>query len=208
MSERYNRKRRREAGPEHLEQFTLQAAPTLSVQTLGLTRPYRRLIAIRSIGNLYLLDKVLEDTNTETTDVIAMHAQVLPPASGYPEQPRLSIYDQRLMTAVVERAEKEGKAVKPLVVTTNNSLHAILNAAKTLEVQEVILAAVKTFRVPKLIRRAIKQTSAGTRLEKVAAYWLTLHGGRPAPLTVHLLSREKDTRFDLSSGSPVPDPAN
>ena len=40
--------------------------------------------------------------------------------------PDLDTYDQQLMTAVVERAEKAGKEVKPLIVPTNNPLHAVL----------------------------------------------------------------------------------
>ena len=42
------------------------------------------------------------------------------------------------MTAVVERAERTGKRVSPLIVPTNNPLYAVLRTANDLKAQEVI----------------------------------------------------------------------
>ena len=39
------------------------------------------------------------------------------------------------MTAVVERAEKAGKEVRPLILPTNNPLFAIVKTARNLEVR-------------------------------------------------------------------------
>ena len=44
----------------------------------------------------------------------------------------LDTYDQQLLTAVVNHAERLGKTVTPLLVPTNNALHAVLNTAKDL----------------------------------------------------------------------------
>ena len=41
----------------------------------------------------------------------------------------MDAYDQQLMTAVVDKAEHAGKQVKPLIVQTNNPLHAVLQTA-------------------------------------------------------------------------------
>ena len=43
------------------------------------------------------------------------------------------------MTAVVERAEKSGKEVVPLIIPTNNPLYAVVRTAHDLQVQELIV---------------------------------------------------------------------
>ena len=65
------------------------------------------------------------------------------------------------MTAVVERAEKAGKEVKPLIVPTNNPLHAVLNTAKDLDVQELIVGASNKY-------------TADEQLDQIAFYWINV----------------------------------
>ena len=72
------------------------------------------------------------------------------------------------MTAVVEQAEKAGKEVKPLIVPTNNPLHAILKTAKDLQAHELIMGASNKY-------------TADEQLEQIAFYWISLHDGNPAP---------------------------
>ena len=67
---------------EHLEQFNEQHAEQLSAQTLHLTKPYRKLVAIRSPYNLGMLERCLAETDPETTEVVVMTATVLPKGSG------------------------------------------------------------------------------------------------------------------------------
>ena len=52
------------------------------------------------------------------------------------------------MTAVVERAEKAGKEVKPLIVPTNNPLHAVLKTAMDLQAQELFMGASHKLHAP------------------------------------------------------------
>ena len=103
----------------------------------------------------------------------------------------LDAYDQKLMTAVVDRAEKAGKQVKPLIVPTNNPLHAVLKTAMDLQAQELIMGASNKYTVDE-------------QLEQIAFYWINLHGGNPAPLTVRILSRERDVYLDIAGGSRIP----
>ena len=85
------------------------------------------------------------------------------------------------MTAVVERAEKAGKQVKPLIVPTNNPLHAVLKTAMDLQAQELIMGASNKY-------------TADEQLEQIAFYWINLHGGtsaaadraHPQPRTRHV----------------------
>src|SRR5215470_2844062 len=104
--------------------------------------------------------------------------------------PHLDTYDQQLMTAVVQLAEKAGKEVKPLIVPTNNPLYAVVRAAKDLQAQELIVGASNKY-------------TADEQLDQIAFYWLSLFDGQPAPLTVRLLGRERDVHLDLAGGSRI-----
>src|SRR5206468_11301625 len=41
-------------------------------------------------------------------------------------------------------------------------------------------------------------------LEQVALYWISLHDGQPAPLTVRVLGRDRDMYLDLAGGNRIP----
>ena len=157
----------------------------------GLTKPYRKLVAIRSTQNLFMLEQALAETDPDTTDVIVMTAHRSPRGNVSTVGPNLDYYDRDLMTAVVERAEKAGKEVRPLILPTNNPLFAVVQTASNLEVQELILGASNLF-------------TAEAQLDQVALYWINLHGGEPRPLTVRLLSRSRDIYFDLGGGNRIP----
>jgi amino acid transporter len=192
-SEHYHEKRRAGARHEHIEQFNQQTTEEVTADSLGLTKQYRKLVSIRSTQNLFMLEKALAETDPETTGVVVMTAKFVPPANGSTniEQPDLDAYDQQLMTAVVERAEKAGKEVKPLIVPTNNPLHAILKTAKDIQAHELIMGASNKY-------------TADEQLEQIAFYWISLHDGQPAPLTVRILSRERDMYLDLAGGNRIP----
>src|SRR3954452_7945720 len=166
--------------------------PKVTKADLGLTRPFCKLVAIRSPHNLFMLDKALADTDPRTTDVVVMTAKVEPQGAELPpsEHP-LDYYDQQLLTAVVNHAERLGKTVTPLLVPTNNSLHAVLNTAKDLPCQEVLVGASNKY-------------TAEEQLDQIAFYWINLHGGMPQGLTVHVVSQDRDLTFDLDGGARIP----
>ena len=93
------------------------------------------------------------------------------------------------MTAVVSRAELAGKKVMPLIVPTNNPLHAVLRTASDLSAQEVVLGASNKY-------------TAEDQIDQVALYWMSIQGGQPAPLTVRIISRNRDLYFDLARREP------
>ena len=191
-SEHYHERRRGTVGHhKHLEQFNVHSDQEITRQMLGLTKPYRKLVAIRSTQNLFMLEQALAETDPDTTDVIVMTAHRSPPGDTSTVAPNLDHYDRELMTAVVERAEKAGKEVRPLILPTNNPLFAVVQTASNLEVQELILGASNLF-------------TADTQLDQVALYWINLHSGEPSPLTVRLLSRSRDIYFDLGGGNRIP----
>ena len=57
---------RRSAGAaahQHLEQFNRRTADEFTRGRLGLHKPYRKLVAIRSSQNLFMLEKALAETD-------------------------------------------------------------------------------------------------------------------------------------------------
>ncbi|HLQ43360.1 MAG TPA: hypothetical protein VK137_01415, partial [Planctomycetaceae bacterium] len=191
-TERYHEKRRRGAKHQHLDQFNQQLTEEVSALNLGLTKTYAKLVAIRSPQNLFMLEKALAETDPLTTDVVVMTAKVA--QKGGEEnaaEMALDSYDQHLMTAVVERAERAGKMVVPLIVPTNNPLHAVLKTAKEIHAHELLLGASNKF-------------TAEEQLDQISFYWITLHGGQPPGLTVRILSRDRDVYFDLEGGNRIP----
>ena len=176
---------------QHIEQFNQQGVDQISPAALGMKNPYRKLVAIRSTQNLFMLEKTLAETDPETTDVAVMTAHVTPRGDTSTMRIELDQYDRRLMTAVVDRAEKAGKHVTPLIVPTNNALYAIVQTAHNLRAQELVMGGSNTY-------------TADEQLEQAAFYWIEMHGGVPQPLTIRLLSRNRDLYLDLGGGSRIP----
>ncbi len=195
ITERLNARKLKGREHQHVELFNQETTPQVTAEALGLTRPYRKLVSIRSTQNLFMLEKALAEMDPETTGMIVMTAKYIPPGDdGLPtaaDPADIDPYDQQLMTAVVERAEKAGKEVKPLIVPTNNPLHAILKLAKDVQAQELIVGASNKY-------------TADEQMEQIAFYWISLHDGSTAPLTVRILSRERDMYLDLGGGSRIP----
>lgn len=191
VTDRLTHRHRQGTAHEHVEQFTERSASDVSVETIRSTKPFRKLVAIRSPQNLYMLQKALEETDPDTTDVVVMTAKVTPVGDAAPNVAELDEYDRKLMTAVIELAEKSGKFITPMVVPTNNPLHAVMNTAKSLGVQELVVGASNKF-------------TAEEHLDQMAFYWINLHGGEPAPLTIRVLSRTWDVHYDVGGGNRIP----
>lgn len=191
ISEQIHHYRRKGEKHEHLEQFNKQTADELSSDSLQLSKPYRKLVAIRSTQNLFMLEKTLAETDPETTGVVVMTAKVASVGDSHVDNIELDRYDQQLMTAVVQKAEKAGKEVKPLILPTNNPLYAIVKTAKDIGAQELVLGASNKYTADEL-------------LEQLAFYWISLHSGEPAPLTVRILGRDRDVHLDMAGGNRIP----
>ncbi len=191
ISETYYDRQRKGRTHRHLEQFNQVAAPTIDAENLGLDKPYRKLVAIRSPQNLFMLEKTLRESDPATTDVVVMTAKLMPHGDIADPDTMLDSYDQELLTAVVTKAETIGKEVKTLIVPTNNALYAIARTAKSLIVQEVALGASNRY-------------TADEQFEQFALYWLNLCQGHSTPLTIRLLGRHRDVQYDIAGGNRIP----
>jgi amino acid transporter len=190
-SEMYYSHRLKGGKHKHLEQFNQQTAEEINEGSLHLTKPYRKLVAIRSTQNLVMLEKALQETDPDTTDVIVMTAKPLPKGETPPDDEVLDTYDQELMTAVVQRAELAGKVVHPVIVPTNNPLYALMRTARELNVQELVVGASNKY-------------TAEEQLDQIGFYWINLCGGEAAPLTIRVLGRDLDIHYDLGGGNRIP----
>ncbi len=175
---------------EHLEHFNQSQSEEVTPEAIGITKPYRKLVAIRSPHNLAMLDRCLAETDPATTDVVVMTASVLPPASA-DKNPAITQEDRALLTAVVNMAEHAGKPVHPLVVPTNEPFYALARTAKSIGAQELIMGASNRFE-PDAV------------LDQVALYWMNICHGRPEPLTIRVLGKDRDTKHDIAGGSTIP----
>jgi hypothetical protein len=189
-TERYYERRRRGAKHEHLEQFNQEMTQEVSVGSLRLEKPWHKLVAIRSPQNLFMLEKALAETDPDSTDLVVMTAKSTR-VEGEQDTGHFDSFDQKLMTAVVERAERAGKKVMPLIVPTNNPLYAVMNTAKSLGVQELVVGASNKF-------------TTEEQLDQMAFYWISLHAGEPSPMTIRVLSREWDFYYDIGGGNRIP----
>ena len=189
-SERSNRRKGQAAHHEHLEQFNQEHSDQVTPESLGITKPYRKLVAIRSPYNLWMLEKCLAETDPETTDVVVMTANVLPQGS-VDFHPTVTDQDRQLLTAVVNLAEHAGKAVKPLIVPTNEPYFALTRTAKAIGAQELIMGASNQF-------------DPNDQLDQVALYWLNVCQAHPDPLTIRVLGKDRDVRLDIAGGSQIP----
>ena len=186
--------RRRKTGPqesEHLDQFNEIATESVTPQILGLKRPNRKLMAIRSLKHLAALDKILEETDPATTDVVVMTAQVRPVGGVHSEPAPVDIYERELMDAVEKRGEAAGKTIVPIIVSTNNALHAIMQTTQAIGAQELILGASERF-------------MPDQQLDHMAFYWTHLHGGHPTPLTIRIVGGNCEFFSDLGGGQRIP----
>ena len=138
-----------------------------------------------------MLEQALIETDPETTDVVVMTAKPVTPGDMTVNQHDFDHYDRELMTAVVNRAETIGKAVHPLILPTNNPLFAVVNTAKILQAQELILGASNKY-------------TADEQFEQIAFYWMNVGDGRMAPLTARIFSRQRDVCLDLGGGNRIP----
>ncbi len=175
---------------EHLEQFNQEHSEQVTPKSLGLTKPHRKLVAIRSPHNLLMLEKCLAETDPETTDVIVMTANLVPRASA-DLVPSITEEDRALLTAVVNMAETAGKPVKPLIMPTNEPIYALTRTARDLGVQELILGL-------------SNKHSPDDQLDQVALYWLNVCEAKPLPLTIRVMGQGRDVRLDVGGGSQIP----
>ncbi|MFH2201852.1 MAG: APC family permease [Elusimicrobiota bacterium] len=172
FSEKLNEKKR-QAQDEPREKLNLRHESELANASKELNKPRRILVAVRNPSNLYPLEKVLDDADTEETDVVVLHSKAAPPRS-YGQEMGMGPAEEMLFTNVITLAEKYGKTVKPMFVVSDDPAYAVAQAAHSLGASEVVLG--RSYRL-----------GAETQIERIAMTWGALGQKFDQPVRVRVL---------------------
>jgi amino acid transporter len=130
------------ANGEHTDQFQLMRESDFGLEQLK-ARPGGVLVPVRDYNTLTHLDRVLHDTDTAQRDVVVLTIRLLAgPDAGVSDiegEELFTNYEQILFTKVVAVAERQGRAVKLLVVPSTNAFDAISQTAARLQVREIAM---------------------------------------------------------------------
>jgi hypothetical protein len=184
--------RRRHGGKhEHLEQFNEKSSDSVSIESLGLRHPAPVLVAARGPRSLPMLEKILQEVDTEKQDIVVVTCKVLPARTLGVTDQELSIddSDRELLTKVVTVAEQIGKQVYPVVLPTNNPLYAIATTARDLEAREVVLGV-------------SEKMHGETQLEQFALAWGSAtaeprYSAIAGQLTIRIVGPQLEMRYQM-----------
>jgi len=98
--------------------------------------------------------------------------------------PNFTPDEQAIFTAVVDLAERHGKSVIPLVVTSNDVFFAVARTAQELGASEVVFG-----RSGKL--------ASDVQAESFALRWGAVEPDAARPMTVRIVSEREDLRFAM-----------
>jgi amino acid transporter len=176
---------------EHLEQFNEKTSDSVTKESLGLSHPFPVLVAARGPRSLPVLEKILQEVNTDLQDIVVVTCKVLPARTlGVTEQ-ELSMDDEdrELLTRIVTVAEHVGKQVYPVVLPTNNPLYAIATTARDLHAREVVLGV-------------SEKMHGETQLEQFALAWGSAtaepqHYSMANQLTIRIIGPQLELKYKM-----------
>ena len=177
---------------EHMSSSIATDGPAGDRRDLGLTRPYCKLVAIRSPHNLFMLDKALADTDPQTTDVVVMTAK------SRTARRRVAgcFTDCRYLRSTASHGSGQSRG------EVREDSHSTFSADE----QRATCCLEHSERPPcqEMLIGASNKYTAEEQLDQIAFYWINLHGGMPQGLTVHVVSQDRDLTFDLDGGNRIP----
>jgi hypothetical protein len=167
-----------------LEHFNLNGEESLTPEIIGSELDSRILVAVRDPGNLSHLQKVISETDTDTTDIIVFIARVFKDKQNTEVKQSLEADEIYLFSAVVNIAEKIGKPVIPLVVPTNNAFYSIVSVANALKVKEVIIGLSAKYR-------------PDVQLQQLALLWGTVQSDENHRITIRIITGDREFKVEL-----------
>jgi hypothetical protein len=176
---------------EHLEQFNEKSSESVTIAALGLRHPSPVLVAARGPRSLPVLEKILQEVDTDKQDIVVVTCKVLPARTLGVTDQELSLddTDRELLTRIVTVAEMVGKQVYPVVLPTNNPLYAIATTARDLQAKEVVLGV-------------SEHLHGETQLEQFALAWGSAtaepqYSGITDQLTVRVVGPQLELRYQM-----------
>jgi len=171
-------------GPvQHLEKFNVRYTPELEPHAVGI-RPGCLLVPVRDQRNLSHLDRALREAEREDVDVVVPTVKVERELVATGRNPNFTPDEQAIFTAVVDLAERHGKSVVPLVLTSNDAFFAIARTAQELGAREVVFGRSGS-------------VAPDVQAESFAIRWGTVEPSGDRDMTVRIVSEREDMRFLL-----------
>ena len=168
---------------EHLEKFNVRYTPELEPRTVGV-RPGCKIVPVRDPRNLSHLDRTLREAEAEDFDVVVPTVKIERGLAANGSNPNFTPDEQAIFTAVVDLAEKHGKTVVPLVLTSNDMFFAIARTAQELDAREVIFG-----RSAKL--------AADVQAESFAIRWGAVEPDGDRDMAVRIVTDREDLRYSV-----------
>jgi hypothetical protein len=171
-------------GPvQHLEKFNVRYTPELEPHAVGI-RPGCLVVPVRDPRNLSHLDRALREAEREDVDVVVPTVKVERELVATGHNPNFTPNEQAIFTAVVDLAERHGKSVVPLVLTSNDAFFAIARTAQELGAREVVFGRSGS-------------VAPDVQAESFAIRWGTVEPSGDRDMTVRIVSEREDMRFLL-----------
>jgi hypothetical protein len=171
------------AAIQHLEKFNVRYTPELEPGSIGV-RPGCKVVPVRDPRNLRHLDHALHEAEREDVDVVVPTVKVERELVATGNNPNFTPDEQAIFTAVVDLAEKHGKRVVPLVLTSNDPVFAVARAAQELGAREVILGR-------------SDRLAPDVQAESFAIRWGAVEADGERDMTVRIVAEREDLRFAL-----------
>lgn len=167
-----------------LEHFNLEGEETITPESIGSELPERILVAVRDPNNLSHLERLLEETDTDKTDIIVFIGRVFKDRQNMIVNEELEPEERKLFSEVVNVSEKIGKPVIPLIVPTNNAFYSIVNVAHAIKAKEIVLGVSAKYRTD-------------VQLQQLALLWGTIQSDESEKITIRIISRDTEYKADL-----------
>jgi amino acid transporter len=167
-----------------LEHFNLESEDMLTPESVGSEHKDNIIGAVRDPGNLKHLEKVINETDTEKTDIIVFIGRVLRDKYNTLVNQDLEKEERELFSQVVNVAEKIGKPVIPLVVPTNNAFFSIVSVAHALKAREMVLGLSAKYR-------------PDVQLQQLAILWGTVQSDENQKITIRIITEDREFKEEL-----------
>lgn len=167
-----------------LEHFNLEDESAITPEAIGSELSDRVLVAVRDPSNLNHLKKIIEETDTDKTELIVMIARVFKDKMNTEVRNEIEEDERQLFSEVVNIAEKIGKPIIPVVVPTNNAFYSIMNVAHSLKVREVIIGLSAKYK-------------PDVQMQQLALLWGAVHSDESSHIKIRIIIEKKEFSIEL-----------
>lgn len=167
-----------------LEHFNLDDESQITPEAIESELSDRVMVAVRDPSNLAHLKKIIEETDTEKTEIVVMIARVFKDKQNVEVKHDLESDERHLFSEVVNTAERIGKPVIPIVVPTNNAFYSIMNVAHSLKVREVVIGLSAKYK-------------PDVQMQQLALLWGTVNSDESNHIKIRIIVQGKEYNVEL-----------